>query len=65
MEPLTKTNQELVPYDSLNADEKAKVEATAECVMCLDCVRNCPETGALAACLDGRAVSVSKSKSRD
>ena len=32
MEPLTKTNQELVPYDSLNADEKAKVETIKKSV---------------------------------
>lgn len=31
-------------------------EATAECVMCLDCVRQCPEPGALSARLGGRTV---------
>jgi len=39
--------------------EKRK-EATAECVLCLDCVRNCLEEGALSATLAGRAVSVSE-----
>ena len=42
-----------------------KTEATAECVLCLDCVRNCPERGALSARLAGKTISVSEGNSRE
>jgi ferredoxin-type protein NapH len=53
------TNARRLPFD------KKKIEATAECVLCLDCVRNCPEKGALSARFGGRPFVVSKDRSND
>jgi len=45
--------------------EAGKPEATAECLLCLDCVRACPEAGALSAHFAGHTVSVSREKSSE
>jgi ferredoxin len=56
-----------LPFDSAHGKpfKEFKTEATAECVLCLDCVRNCPEKGALAARFAGKTISVSEGKSRE
>ena len=39
-----------------------ELEASSECVMCLDCLRTCPEAGALSAHLGGRTIALSEGK---